>query len=119
QALEMSNRYFTPRKQAQEVEELTFGHDVDPKDILKKAAGNCLVHIEDNVVQYYELVKTKGSGDAKFLPAKPIKFQVGNIVKAQVSIILIPQCESKFKSTMVLQSLTIMDGTFTQVSKPS
>ncbi|KAF8902970.1 hypothetical protein CPB84DRAFT_1846097 [Gymnopilus junonius] len=65
QALEMLNRYFTPRKQAQEVEEFTLGHDIDPKDILKKATRNRLVHIEDNIVQYYEMVKTKGSGDAK------------------------------------------------------
>ncbi|KAF8902952.1 hypothetical protein CPB84DRAFT_1746455 [Gymnopilus junonius] len=107
QALEMLNRYFTPRKQAQEAEEFTLGCDIDPKDILKKATGNHLVHIEDNIVQYYEMVK-------RFIPAKLIKFQVGDIVEAQVSIILIPQCESKFKSTMVLQSLTIMDGTFTQ-----
>ncbi|KAF8896892.1 hypothetical protein CPB84DRAFT_1848068 [Gymnopilus junonius] len=92
-----TSKHVASSKQAQEAEELTFGHDVDPKDILKKAAGNRLVHIEDNVVQYYEMVKTKGSGDAKFLPAKPIKFKW-----------------SKFKSTMVLRSLTIMDGTFTQ-----
>ena len=59
--LNTSNRYFTPRKDAQTAKELAFAHDVDPHGNLARLLGSAHVHIEENTVSYYERV-----GDAKY-----------------------------------------------------
>jgi len=59
--LNASNRYFTPRKDAQNVKELTFAHDVDPHGNLARLLGSAHVHLEENTVSYH-----KRMGDAKY-----------------------------------------------------
>jgi len=54
--LHASNRYFTPKKDACDAEELAFHKDVDPSGNLKRLLGPNRVHIEENVVSYYERV---------------------------------------------------------------
>jgi len=54
-AIEMSNRYFTPRRQETlGVIEIPFSADVDPHGLLAKGAGTAFIHTEDNEVYYYE-----------------------------------------------------------------
>jgi len=43
--LNTSNQYFTPRKDAQTVEELAFNHDIDPYGNLSRLLGSTHVHI--------------------------------------------------------------------------
>lgn len=57
--LNASNRYFTPRRDAQTTQGLPFHQDVDPQGTLTRLLGSALVHIEDNNVSYYERVATK------------------------------------------------------------
>ena len=52
----------------------------------------------------------------RFTPSKPAKFQVGDLVEVQVSLVAIPQQERKLKTVMILRSITLMDGRFSQVS---
>jgi len=59
--LNASNRYFTPRKDAQNAKELTFAHDVDPHGNLARLLGSAHVHLEENTVSYHERM-----GDAKY-----------------------------------------------------
>jgi len=59
--LNASNRYFTPRKDAQNAKELTFIYDIDPHGNLTRLLGSAHVHIEENTVSYHEHV-----GDAKY-----------------------------------------------------
>ncbi|KAF8871496.1 hypothetical protein CPB84DRAFT_1692159 [Gymnopilus junonius] len=113
-SIEMSNQYFTPQKHAGQSQELEIPSYIDPKGYLKNAMGKHHVHIEDNIVHYYELT-TDRFGESRFVPTKPIKFQVGDIAEVQVSVILVPLREKKFKSTIVLRSMSLMDGSFTQV----
>ena len=61
--LQATNRYFTPKKDASEAEELNFHKDVDPFGNLSRLLGPNRVHIEENVVSYYERV---GGGNAKY-----------------------------------------------------
>jgi len=61
--LNASNRYFTPRKDAQMAKELTFHQDVDPYGHLTRLLGSAHMHIEENTVSYYERVC---SGDTKY-----------------------------------------------------
>ena len=44
-------------------------------------------------------------------------FGVGDIVEVQASFMAIPLKHGKFKTTMVLRGITLIDGTFTQVQK--
>ncbi|KAF8897107.1 hypothetical protein CPB84DRAFT_1848029 [Gymnopilus junonius] len=74
---------------APSAQEYPFSPNVDLKGYLAAAVGRTLAHIEDNIVQYYEMT-TNYAGDTKFTCAKPIKVQVGDIVEVQVSIILVP-----------------------------
>ena len=59
--LHASNRYFTPKKDACDAEELVFHKDVDPSGNLKRLLGPNQVHIEENVVSYYERVGTEST----------------------------------------------------------
>jgi len=55
--IDMSNRYFTPRRQETlGTTEIPFSTDVDPHGFLAKAAGTSLVHTDENAVHYYERV---------------------------------------------------------------
>ena len=59
-ALELSNRYFTPRKDMAEGGELILSTDIDPYGYLVKAAGTALCYTEENAVLYFE---RQGSND--------------------------------------------------------
>ena len=55
--LDISNRYFTPAKEAVNSQEIAFPKGVDPRGILHGMLigdGSCsYVHTEDNLVQYF------------------------------------------------------------------
>ena len=59
-ALELSNRYFTPRKDTADGGELILSADIDPYGYLANAAGRALCHTEENAVLYFE---RQGSND--------------------------------------------------------
>jgi hypothetical protein len=52
-ALDLSNRYFTPKLEAPYMEHVPFDENVDPKGFLEEACRAGYVHGEDNVVRYY------------------------------------------------------------------
>jgi hypothetical protein len=135
-ALELSNRYFTPRKDIAEGGELVLSADIDPYGYLAKAAGTALCYTEENAVLYFE---RQGSNDDnyrfsdsyhdseenyqshtfwhRYTPVKPVIFGVGDIVEVQASFMTVPLKQGKCKSMMVLRGITLIDGTFTQVWK--
>lgn len=49
------------------------------------------------------------------MPVKPVIFGIGDIVEVQASFMAVPLKQGKFKSTMVLRGITLVDGSFTQV----
>jgi hypothetical protein len=51
--LELSNRYFTPKKDALNMEHLPFHKTVDPHGILEAMAREGYKHTEENAVSYY------------------------------------------------------------------
>jgi hypothetical protein len=63
-SIESSNRYFTPRKDATQMQEVSFCRDVDPLGTLAKLCGQDFFHGEDNVVCYYERLLGK-NGEAR------------------------------------------------------
>ena len=56
-AIDVGNRYFTPRQHALQERHISFSSVIDPENILSEAMGNEYVHTEDNEVEYYEARK--------------------------------------------------------------
>ena len=99
-ALELSNCYFTPRKDMAQGGELALSVDIDPYGHLAKAAGTALCYTEENAVLYFE---QQGSNDDdykfsnfyheenyhsctfrhRYMPVKPVIFGVSDIVEVQ------------------------------------
>jgi hypothetical protein len=53
-AIDVANRYFTPRGSADSKEIQPLTAEVDPNGYLAKAAGTTYVHTEENKVYYFE-----------------------------------------------------------------
>ena len=53
-ALDMSNRYFMPKRDARNMLHIPFPIEVDPRGILEDMTGTIYVHGEDNEVRYYK-----------------------------------------------------------------
>jgi len=52
-ALDVTNRYFTPKRDAPEMQHIPFNNVVDPRSILEDMARAGYIHGEDNNVLYY------------------------------------------------------------------
>lgn len=61
--------------------------------------------------------KTQINLVVRFIPTSPVKFQVGDIVEVQVSFDVLPLGDGKFKTSMILRSITLLDGSQTQVGR--
>lgn len=55
--------------------------------------------------------------ESSFLPTGPQTFQDGDIVEIQMSFIVIPLRDQKSRVSVVLRSISLLDGQFTQVSE--
>ena len=64
--LDASNRYFTPKKDARNGNELPFHQDIDPQGNLTQLLGTGYMRLEDNNVFYYERVTSAQTGDPKY-----------------------------------------------------
>ena len=58
-SIELSNRYFTSKKEALLEDCIAISTDIDPQGLLVQAAGNNYVHTEQNAVKYYMRTKEK------------------------------------------------------------
>ena len=60
-ALDISNRYLTPKRDAPTAESIPFSKVVDPHGILEEMAKTGYIHSEENEVHYYRCL-TDGDG---------------------------------------------------------
>ncbi|KAF8336134.1 hypothetical protein F5887DRAFT_920926 [Amanita rubescens] len=111
--IEMSNRYFSPRKDFPTSKTIPFNSDTDPKGILTRAAGTTFIHTDHNVVTYYER-SAASNGKTSYKEIAPVKFCVGDLVEAQFSLMLVPLRGEQYKLTPVLRCLTMLDASFSQ-----
>lgn len=131
--IHLTNRYFTPKREAAAEEKISFTTDVNPTGKLAALAGDQFIHIEQNVVKYNTRNVVKGGavkwvdarlwhieiftdGDARYEPIPPVRFRVGDIVEAKATLMLVPIRQGQFKLMAVLRGLTLLDTTFAQVS---
>ena len=56
-AIDISNRYFTRRSDMNGEAPIQFSRAIDPENILTNALSNDFVHIQENIVEYYEAVE--------------------------------------------------------------
>jgi hypothetical protein len=64
-SIDLSNRYFSPKKDVPDELRIPLTKDIDPKGYLALAAGKNYVHSENNVVRYYKY--STGSDGNKFV----------------------------------------------------
>ena len=57
--IELSNRFFTAKKDAIKEKHIPFTYDIDPLGLLTSAAGNKYIHAAQNEVKYYNLVEDR------------------------------------------------------------
>ncbi|KAF4588056.1 hypothetical protein EYR38_010017 [Pleurotus pulmonarius] len=110
-----SNRFFTPKKQATDYEEVTIGEEIDPHGVLGNVDTEKWVYTEDNKVDYYTIGVNK-DGETTYTPTLPIVFQVGDIVELQASLLCVP-ADREHALKLVLRSVALLDGQHTTPSK--
>jgi hypothetical protein len=136
--LDVSNRYFTPSRDAPGVGSMPFHIGVNPQgilaDMMTKSAVYSFVHAEDNQVKYYKsckeldrgrryvgctfchsFVKIIGITSPRFEECEPQTFRLGNIVEVQLSFVGVPLKEKRCKLLLVLCSIALLDGQFSVV----
>ncbi|KIK58944.1 hypothetical protein GYMLUDRAFT_60445 [Collybiopsis luxurians FD-317 M1] len=113
--LKIGNRIFTLKWEAPNMEWFTPLHEVDPEGSIEviNTEDNNFIHGAENVVDYRE-EKTEGEGEKKTYMMNPQKFHVGDIVDVAFLIVGIPTKQGA-RAFLVLQSVTLLDGTHTQV----
>lgn len=131
-AIDVANRYFTPKAVARSEDIRPIGIDIDPFGSLSKAASSSFVHTEENKVYYFQR-KESANGDTawvnayilhleqpdiptnRFQAITPQLIQNGDIVEVQVSFIAVPIRDNKYRISTVLRSISLLDGQFSQV----
>jgi len=133
--IEMANRFFSPRKDFPTSKSIPFSTDIDPKGILARVAGTSFIHMEQNVVAYYEC-SVAPNGNTRcveqiykpkiivqqicsYKEIAPVKFCVGDLVEAQITLMVVPLRGEQYKLTPVLRCLTMLEAKFSQVNDKS
>ncbi|KIM72994.1 hypothetical protein PILCRDRAFT_81471, partial [Piloderma croceum F 1598] len=111
-AIEFRNQYFTYRHDDPHALSVPLTQNVDPTGQLATLAGPDLFHGEDNVVVYC----AKLAGSSKFKPISPCAIRVGDIIEVQMSLLLTPIKNGRFKMIIVLRGIAILNTSFTDVS---
>ncbi|KAM6495330.1 hypothetical protein JOM56_009953 [Amanita muscaria] len=88
-SMDSGNRYFTAKKDNPTERNIPFSTDVDPNRILERAAGSGYIHSEHNIVRYYERVETTDN-KIRYNEIPPVRFREGDLVEAQMTILLVP-----------------------------
>ncbi|KAF8879257.1 hypothetical protein BD779DRAFT_1407445, partial [Infundibulicybe gibba] len=106
-SIEVSNRYFTPKRDAPQMTRVPFPESVDPQGILESMTKAGYVHGEENEVGYYTY--SQEDGEERFQVAKPQVFRIGDLVEVQVSFAVVPLKGGKYKMLSVLRSIALLD----------
>ncbi|KAF8870508.1 hypothetical protein BD779DRAFT_1455315 [Infundibulicybe gibba] len=113
--LPMSNRYLTPRRDAPHMEHIPFEAEVDPHGYLESMIKDGYIHGEENNVEYY--TQSTKEGKKIFVESGPQTFRVGDIVEVQVSFVVVPLKQQRYKMMGVLHAIALLDTSFSQVQE--
>ena len=130
--IDISNRYFSSIKNTPMEKRIPFEQHEDPHGILARLETPNYVHSNLNKVEYFERI-SKANGEMKYAvfylqmeafkwtwttrytPIRPVQFNNGDIVEAQFLFLLVPIRREKFQLQLVLQGVTRLSNTFSQV----
>ncbi|KAH7906038.1 hypothetical protein BJ138DRAFT_1117933 [Hygrophoropsis aurantiaca] len=106
-ALDIQNRYFTPRKFANGQPKFPFDKLSDDNSYLEDSTTPELYHTYDNHVDYY------GAAEAGAAAVAPSCFRPGDIVEVCLSAVMAPVSADKYKMLVVLRSLAAVNTSHT------
>ncbi|KAF8809206.1 hypothetical protein BYT27DRAFT_7232338 [Phlegmacium glaucopus] len=113
-ALDVSNRYLTSKRDAPGMVAIPIPATIDPRGVLENLTKEGYVYSKENEVQYYQVHKSS-EGTKRVETIGPQIFRIGDIVEIQVSFIVVPLKDNKFKMIVVLRSIALLDPYFSQV----
>lgn len=58
--IEVSNRYFRLKRKMAEDTSIELAQEIDPNGVLNRMANNTLIHMDDNIMQYYKAAIENG-----------------------------------------------------------
>jgi hypothetical protein len=112
-AITFSTRIATPSARdsnaMQTVSEVVVPDGFDPKGFIRKSER--LKFVDDNRVELWD----SSSGPKRV--AKPNNFKQGDVVEVEATFIAIPIAGSRFRMKPVLRSVTLLDKSYTRVSR--
>ncbi|KAJ4463373.1 hypothetical protein C8J55DRAFT_567627 [Lentinula edodes] len=112
--LEMSNRIFTPKVEAPNMNPAKVDKQMDENGVIERtnAMDAMFVYGEENIVLYGE-EKTDASGRKKTVRISPQKLHVGDIVDIAFSMVAFGK-GNELKARLLLRNITLLDATHTQ-----
>ncbi|KAF8222294.1 hypothetical protein L208DRAFT_1323487, partial [Tricholoma matsutake] len=102
ECIDISNQYLTLQKDTQGQENMPF---------LK--GRRWVLHTKENQVHFFTMYRDS-TRDRKFQPCKPQIFQLGDIIQAQLSFVVIPVKGGKCKMLTILCLLALLESKFTK-----
>ncbi|KAH7907847.1 hypothetical protein BJ138DRAFT_1116335 [Hygrophoropsis aurantiaca] len=112
-AINLQNRYFTPKRFANGLPSIPFDDMNDSNRYLRSCNNPDFVHTEENNVEFYASAK---AGAEKIAPSA---FRVGDIVEACVSAVMAPINAEQCRMIVVLRSLALLESRHTMSSNTS
>ncbi|KAF8881012.1 hypothetical protein BD779DRAFT_1445810, partial [Infundibulicybe gibba] len=109
-SLAISNRYLTPKRDAPNMEHIPFDPEVDAHGQLELVVKDGYVHGEENIVEYY--TQRTQDGKKSFVKCHPQSFRVGDMVEVQISLVVVPLRQQKYKMMAVLRAIALLDTSF-------
>ncbi|KAJ3877607.1 hypothetical protein F5051DRAFT_490807 [Lentinula edodes] len=112
--LEMSNRIFTPKVEAPNMNPATVNPEMDENGFIERinATNGMFVYGEENIVVYGE-ERIDATGRKKTVRIPPQRLHVGDIVDVAFSMVAFGK-GSELKARLLLRNITLLDATHTQ-----
>ncbi|KAF7970331.1 hypothetical protein HWV62_24356 [Athelia sp. TMB] len=114
--LNMSNRLFTKQTRDKHHEQVAMEGSIDPHGALLGLAKGDFVHMDDNVVRYLKCMLA-ASGNISYANAQAASFKPGDIVEAQVSLVVLPSRNGQQTLKMILRAMTMLDDSFSKAAR--
>ncbi|KAF7967868.1 hypothetical protein HWV62_32842 [Athelia sp. TMB] len=114
--LTTSNRLFTKQSFDKRHQAVPVEGAVDPIGSLIDMAGEEYVHTEDNVVRYLKCLASP-DGKVSYTPSMASAFKPGDIVEAQISLVVLPSRNGQQDLKLILRAMTMLDDSFSKAAR--
>ncbi|KAJ7581701.1 hypothetical protein C8J56DRAFT_895284 [Mycena floridula] len=113
--IEASNRFFTPRSDMGGLNSLPLGPEIDPRGILRAAAGAEYVYTEDNEVTCFRKT-SDGSGKVQYVPMRLSDLRTRAVIELRISLVGIFNASMRHpRILVVLRGVVLLDERFANI----